>query len=365
MMTINPDYKSFTGSITRAEVDFFCTPHIVVDDIFPSNILEEINNNWPSTGFTPEVKGNNVFQIKKKEYSCIENIDFWRPFNEEVWPLMMASLAKKFEPFGEHIFGSLYKSDLSLCHPLTLMEANTEFNGHDMHTHFYHAPHWAFTVLVYVDPIDQLSNGTTLHALKPISANTSDGTPFQAEEISRRTEVAFDTFRWLDPTRPERQYRDKEIDYKGNRLFAFFDGPMALHSVKTTMSGKQVETDLRKNNEISRRRILRAHVKVHHDPFYKQISTICKSKIAPEMFMKCMAPGVQLDATEQAFKDQSLKKMYSFSINRYSLFDSSNTQLSKLESPKLSFYERTKKFLKHIFFAHSESYLDNFKNNIP
>jgi hypothetical protein len=357
--------KRIKNSVLSSEPSLFCTPHIVVDDLFSSELLQSINVKWPSNGFIGEVKGNSLLSVNKSDYKNIEYSHFWRGINEEIWPYLMADLAEKFEFFGNQLFGKLYQSDISLDHPLTLMQADCDFLGHNMHTHFYHAPHWAFTVLIYVDPDDQLSEGTSLHALQPENGKQSEGLSCIKEELQRCSDIAFDTFRWLDPSKPHVKYADKNIRYKANRLIAFLDGPMSLHSVNDYSAIPGKIDALAKNPERSRRRILRSHVKIHHAPFYKQMSEICGSKIDPTMFMKCMAPNAELTRREEKFKEEYLRNFYSHAVQRHSQMADISEDFEVAPKLASSFMEKFKSIFSRQSDIDSNNYLKNFISKIP
>lgn len=319
----NSSIDHIRKKILSCETQFFCTPHLVADEILPASLVSEINELWPLRGFSPEVKGNRVLQINRKSYAQLENSKFWENFNEYIWPELCAAVAKKFSPLGLQVFGNPYQESISLCHPLTLMESNTDFEGHDMHTHFYHAPHWAFTLLLYIDPNDVLSKGTTLHALQPLTPDGIQpsyvGLSCNKNELDRSTNIAFDTFRWKDPLQPDRKFSDKPIDYKANRLLGFMDGPLSLHSVEKY--NENLLTQIRKYPEKSRRRILRAHIKIDHNVFYEQFSTLLNSAISPTRFMELMKFDPILESNDQCFKDDILFKMYAIIVERHAFLN--------------------------------------------
>jgi hypothetical protein len=365
---INERSISSVSKVYNSEINFFSTPHLVVDDIFSSQLINEINDMWPSNGFINEVKGNAILPIYSGKYRNLKNWRFWENFNEEIWPFLIASIAKKFESFGMHLFGENYKKYISLDHPLTLMQANDEFIGHDMHTHFYHAPHWVFTVLIYIDNLDSLSEGTSLHTLQPLIGGENFGSSCIIKEIDRTTDVAFDTFRWLDPLKPDRKYLDLPIQYKTGRLFTFLDGPLSLHSVKNykNINGK---IDLIKRNPgLARRRILRSHVKVHHQPFYENLSKDYGTNIDPTDYMKLMSFDPILTDYEKLFKDKYLYNIYKNIVKKHGELQRITTIMeNNIES--IEYSSPLIKKLKFNFFNKnnnlSNDYTDIFLNRIP
>jgi len=366
-MNLPIESNLFFKKIENEKINFFSTPHIVIDDIFTTDLAKSINDMWPHSGFQSEVKGNHILPITRHKYQheLIEHFDFWSDFNEIIWPRLMSCIAKKFEPYCNHIFGNLYSENVSLDHPLTLMEANEEFDGHDMHTHFYHAPHWAFTVLIYIDDIDSLSEGTTLHALNPLYKNKNDSISCIKTELGRSTDIAFNTFRWLDPNNPSVNYSNFEVNYKFNRLFCFMDGPLSLHSVKKYSSINNKKNLISQFKNQSRRRILRSHIKVHHEPFYKYYSNIFDAKIKPEFFMKAMAFDPDLSNDELFFKKNTLYKLYGDMVKKHSELADINLTLVKNSSRRSLINNIKNVFNCKSISEPSDRYLAAFLNKIP
>ena len=226
------------------------------------------------------------------------------------------------------------------------MQADTSYNGHGMHTHFYHCPHWAFTVLLYVDPEDSQSLGTSLHALQPEQGPKNIGLSSMAKQIDRCTEVAFETHKWADQ---RNKYLDKTVNYTANRLFVFFDGPLSLHSVAPHNSDRNAPKILEEMT--SRRRVIRSHIKVHHSPYYQKMSKICGEDIDPTLFMRCMSGSDELNDDEQNFKGTILKKVYLSAVTSHShLMALQNQnwlqkQLERLSSLRQSACSYTDKFI--------------------
>ena len=361
------EHNIFSEKIENGKINFFSTPHIVIDNIFTAELAKSINEKWPINGFQNEVKGNRILPITRHKYQngAIEHCDFWSNFNESIWPRLMSTIANKFEPYGKHIFGDLYATKISLDHPLTLMEANEEFDGHDMHTHFYHAPHWVFTVLIYIDDIDNLSEGTTLHALNPLNSNTNYSLSCLKNELQRSSEIAFNTFRWLDPKKTLIDYNHLEIDYKFNRLLCFMDGPLSLHSVKKYSTINEKRELITKFKINSRRRILRSHVKIHHEPFYKYYSNLLGVEINPEFFMRAMAFDPELSNDELIFKNTFLFQVYKDMVRKHSMLDDIN-YFSERNLKDFSIISNIKKVFHSMGMSESrDRYLAGFLNKIP
>ena len=368
-MDLNRELDFFIPKIKNSQINFFSTPNFFIDEIFTDDLARLINKNWPKDGFMNEVKGNSILPIYRSNYQKLQNADFWSYFNENLWPSLVASIARKFELFGSHIFGANYQKFISLDHPLTLMQANNEFLGHDMHTHFYHAPHWAFTVLIYIDNEDYLSEGTTLHTLQPEFGSVNLSSSCLCNELKRSAEISFDTFRWLDPQKPERKYLDLNINYKFNRLFTFMDGPLALHSVNKYSTINEKIKSINENPLVARRRILRSHIKVHHQPFYEMLSNKYGEVIDPTVFMKLMSFDPEITVDEAKFKNDFLFQIYFDMVKKHSELQNIHNDQIKLEKNpeiKFNFLESLKsKFLHNSANNYTRRYIDNFNNYIP
>ncbi len=309
-------------AIASSQLGEFAVPHLIVDNIFPDDLVARINQNWPeyNEGFFSEVVGNHILQMYRRNYGGIaqQRLGFWQAFNELFWPHLVSATAEAFTAPAYEVFGDLYYEHLSLDHPLTLMQADPSYPGHSMHQHFYHAPHWAFTMLLYIDPEDTCSRGTAIHRLLPRGKTGQRQTSYQTEDVEWRAEVAMETFHWEDPKKPDRVYREQVSDYKSNRLFVFLDGPLALHSVPFDNPDHTPAAErARDGGRYARRRILRSHVKVHHDPFYRKHSSLLPEPIEPESFMRLMAPNAVLSAVDQRYQEKVLRPFFAERLAAY------------------------------------------------
>src|SRR5258708_6805291 len=121
----------------------FAVPHLIVDNIFPEDLVARINEHWPdNAAFKPEVPGNHILPIYRREYGLFSKpqLQFWKSFNEELWPTVVSATAEAFTGPAYEVFGDLYYKHLALDYPLTLMQADPTFAIHSIPTHFYHCP---------------------------------------------------------------------------------------------------------------------------------------------------------------------------------------------------------------------------------
>lgn len=337
--TFESDIKHVLSTIGRSPLQQFAIPHLVVDNVFPEELVARINDNWPAyeDGFFPEVPGNHVLRMYRQNYSNIsgQRLSFWKSFNEVLWPHVISAAADVLKAPAYEVFGKLYNRYLELDrdHPLTLMQADPSYPGHSMHQHFYHAPHWAFTMLLYIDPEDKLSRGTSLHRLLPREGMPHGESSYWADDVDWVANVAIDTFHWEDPQKPDRKYTEKAIDYKSNRLTVFLDGPLALHSVPWDNPQHTANPErARDGGRYARRRILRSHVRVHHAPFYEWHSKRLPEPIEPVSFMRLLAPNAVLSADDQRYRDKVLRPFFRERIEAY--------RRATTQAPKRPFWER-------------------------
>lgn len=309
-------------AVAASPLHNFAVPHLVVDDIFPASLVAQINDHWPDyeDGFIPEVPGNHVLQLR---YTKIRRMPeprrtFWRCFEKTLWPAVIAATSEALAGPLSTVFGENYYNRLSLAQPLTLMQADPTYPGHGMHTHFYHCPHWAFTMLLYIDPEDLYSRGTGIHQLLGSNGIGDRQTSYRTDDLDWRAEVAMDTFHWLDKQKPDRRYRDRVINYKANRLFVFMDGPLALHSVPfDNPDHRPNPTRANDGGRRARRRILRSHLMLDARAFYAKHSRMFLEPIALARYARIMAPNAVLSETDEQYRNQVLRPFFHERLQAY------------------------------------------------
>ena len=250
----------------------------------------------------------NILQFYEKNFKNlnIEQKKFWSEFYNEIWTQIMANISESFSKIGLEIFDKESMNDIRLDWPLTLMEADNSYLGHNIHTHFYHCPHWYFTVLFYVDGLDNESKGTTLHRIKDDKHN------FNSYNSSNAGELASVALNWNNFPEPFSNIKINEqtlfqtseamsVEFKTNRMFAFLDGPLSFHSVDKS------------NQKNNKRRIMRSHVKVHHPLFYNKHSVMLNCDFDPSLYMKVCQPNAKLSEKE---KIPNFEKPHFYCIKR-------------------------------------------------
>lgn len=253
--------------IARAPIHGFAVPHLIVEDVFTPDMVEAIDRLWPRDQalFHPEVLGNFLFSLRRAGYDQLSDKerDFWVPFNEQLWPNLIAAVAERFSPLLSHVFGEdLLATQFSLDPdwPLTLAHTTPDYRGINVHSHFWHCPHWAFTILLYIDRDDTKSSGTALHHLGSHADESS-----YLGNVDELAALAMDQLSW---EQMGREVPTRIANYRANRLFAMLDGPLAVHSVRTGPAGTWSEPRPTPDRWVARRRVLRSHAKVHHHPSY-------------------------------------------------------------------------------------------------
>ena len=295
--------------IGAAELRQFAVPHLVVDDLFSTDLIRAINDFWPDNGaFQPEAPGNYVIQLYPGNFRRIGRYKrtFWKVFNKRLWPAICGAVAQAFEPQGMALFGGLYRTHLSLDWPLTLMQATPDYNGLNAHTHFYHAPYWVFTVLIYVDPQETCSNGTALRRI-PTQNRAPMESSYNELDLDRLTDVAMgDAGPW-----DNEDYEMNTIDYVPGRMFAMLDGPLALHYVPFDKDDT-APSEKRKQNGggNARRRILRCHARVHPAQFYDQHTIDTAHPLDPERYTFVMTPGSALSDADRSYRETIIRTFY-------------------------------------------------------
>jgi hypothetical protein len=319
-MEFKDEVTHLRRAMASSSLRTFAVPHFVVDNIFPELLIQRINDSWPDhrDGFQPEVPGNYILHVHRLSRLRMTRQRFWRAFNAKLWPAVIAAASELLSKPLAEAFGEHYSRSLSSQSPLTLMQADPTYAGHGMHTHFYHCPHWAFTMLLYVDPDDKCSHGTGLHRLLPLTGPNGEPSSYQAADLAWRADVAMDTFHWLDPQKPDRRYHDEIADYRSNRLFVFMDGPLALHSVPfDNPDGRPDPARAADNGRHARRRILRSHVRVEEKQFFAKHSASLPAPIDLKRYAYVMAPNRVLSPDDQRYRDEVLRPFYQERIRAY------------------------------------------------
>jgi hypothetical protein len=349
-VTFERETEHVQAAISASPLRSFAVPHLVVDNIFPDVLVSRIADNWPEygEGFAPEVPGNHVLQMYRRDYGRIAEprLTFWRNFNEKLWPVVVAAAAEALAGPAHEVFGDLYYKHLALEQPLTLMQADPTYPGHSLHQHYYHCPHWAFTMLLYIDPEDRCSRGTGIHRLLPRDEANAPGeaneseTSYLTSDLDWRVEVAMHTQHWLDPFYPDRTYSDQVVEYKANRMFVFLDGPLALHSVPFDNPDHTADpARARDGGRHARRRILRSHVKVNSNAFYRKHSQLLPEPLEPTSYARLMAINPILSADDQRYRETVLRPFFRERLQAYARAAACK-QSTASEGPPARFWDR-------------------------
>lgn len=185
-------------------------PHLVWEGILNDEAVTAMRTRWPGVGnFKDEVPGNYVCSLGP----MLRN-DFWREFSDIITAKILGMALVAFAPWLSLRYPTPIKMNLPLY---SLMQAEGNYGGHDVHTHHYHDPCWMFTALLYLDADAEGHHGTTLLKVK---------------EGVDPAYAAAQTLNWQGLTEEH-----ATVDYKQGRLLVFMDSPISFHAVKPS-SGK-------------------------------------------------------------------------------------------------------------------------------
>jgi len=240
------EIASASKIIAEAEIIREPTPHFVVDDVFSPGFIEKIHAMWPNQSlFADAYPGRSNLSLLQATLVKMpaEKRLFFEKLGHEIYPAIVDKSLRHFNGILNPIFGDLLQNLEWGAVPL-LTQCEAGFDGQPEHTHFYHNPNWLMTSLLYLGPYEELEGTTFWQPIK--------GKP----DIEWYANIAMDGLRWehrrdIEPV--------KTVECKPGRLFCFLEGPLALHGVKP---GK-----IKKN---SCRRILRSHIGVSVERFYKE-----------------------------------------------------------------------------------------------
>ena len=306
--------KKIENVFTKKNVKLFGVPYILEDSVLSKTLIDEINFYWPNfEHFSKEVPGMNILQLYNNSFKTLDNEQkqFWSDFYHNIWIEVLANISQSFSQIGLQVFDEVCMKDIRLDWPLTLMEADSSYVGHNIHTHYYHCPHWYFTVLFYIDSSDIDSKGTTLHLMK--DSHNDNLSSYDSGDTEKLASFALNWNNYnnpfselkLDSNFIDKTSKSMNIKFQTNRLFSFLDGPLSFHSV---------EKSCQKNNK---RRIMRSHVKVHHPLFYNKHSEMLKCNFDPSLYMKVCSPHPQLSKDEKIFKNEYVVPFYEERISTY------------------------------------------------
>lgn len=224
-------------------------PHIIHDNFFDEKLLAQVIKYWPDNNhFYDEIKGIRLFDLVNATKDLPnEQKEFWNHFKEHHFPLINSQI---YDCFKEKIIKKFSTEDLPYPAQFNLMQSTSGFKAHAPHGHHYHNPNWAYTMLLYIESNHETTDGTdiyfpsTIHNLE----TNDDFTEFAIKYIYGGSESFFE--------KPE--YKEckidlvKKVEYKSNRLFAFFESPLSYHGVSDSNNDD-------KNYQTSQRKIIRLH----------------------------------------------------------------------------------------------------------
>jgi hypothetical protein len=179
-------------------------PYFVKDDLLNPQLVSDMKRNWPGPGyFSQEIPGNYVCGV-----DTLQSDGFWRNFIHDIFPSLAFNTLRFFAPWLEARYPGIGRFHVA---NYSLMQAEGDYGGHNVHNHHYHDPTWAATLLLYLDNTEG-HHGTTVMR----------GRSGEDEALA-----AAQTLEWRDLTEEV-----ETVGFRQNRLFAFHDNPIAYHCVK-------------------------------------------------------------------------------------------------------------------------------------
>ncbi|MCH7539356.1 MAG: hypothetical protein IH999_02980 [Proteobacteria bacterium] len=209
----------------QVKVDPF--PYFVLENVIDPATLDAMLEHWPDDNFVPDIPGQYFCDLKGPVVAD-ELREFWRGIRDGLVNDIAGILMRNFAPWIE----ARYPHGPEMTpQRIWLMQSDPGFLGHNVHTHHYHAPNWCGTIVLFLDEDAGGHHGTSVHRHAVTDLDS------QAKLAAGR--------RWQG--HPEIELAE-HVAYKQNRLLAFFDCPIAYHSVPPAP------------DSTSRRRIFRMHL---------------------------------------------------------------------------------------------------------
>ena len=215
--------------ILNSDVENIPYAHMIIDNFLNDETLDSIEKLWPSENQSNDLRGSNLFTFSDK-LKTLNNkeYEFWHNFLSKDIHSISLGLAEKFKNYFLH---KLRSSILEFGTGYAQRNVNIE-NQNDFaaHTHFDHDPLWVVTFLIYISDLNQNAPGTSLYKI-------GDNKDSQINNFLRWNDIWRIPDNELSYDSKIKKIKDlnfeliKTVDFKRNRMFAFFDGPFSFHAV--------------------------------------------------------------------------------------------------------------------------------------
>jgi len=224
-------------------------PHLTYENFLDEKLHSDILKFWPDDKlFYDEIPGIRLFDLVNHT-SNIKNNEakkFWCDFKKDI---ILKINQKIYDIFKENIENKFNKKRIPDLCQFNLMQATTGFKNHAVHSHHYHNPNWAYTMLLYIDDGGIGADGTDIY--KPAEehnlSNSLDYAMFSLKYIYGGDEESFNS-----TLKDYKLIRTKQVKFKNNKLFAFFETPFSYHGVSDP-----TKTDI--GYKMGQRKIIRLH----------------------------------------------------------------------------------------------------------
>lgn len=192
----------------EAKVEVFPFPHIIVEDVLPIDLYNELCAQWPDNTFRGIPNGWNTIRIGDFEGQRAENIyanEIWKQFSLTIVDQMIKKkVASFFHPYSPYRFGKEIPGEF-LCNSTDLGEHRLAQN-HQISAHVDQAYVFA-PIMIYFPKYDEI-------------VNIEHGTQFYRNTKNLESiDICFDHNVELVKTVP----------YKANTLCAFMQTPYSWH----------------------------------------------------------------------------------------------------------------------------------------
>jgi hypothetical protein len=212
-------------SATRTDYRDRPFPHLVVDDLLPACLFDQILEHWPDKrGFSAQDDGGRL-QLSLLRKGMLQSLprdqaDFWGDFITSVVPdIVREAMAW----LGRPLFDEMEPGDGELVVAMCdLLQISKPFEGIQPHTH-YHNPLLLGTCIIYVDDAGETLRGTDI--LGP-GAGRDD-----------RDFLAKPTLGDISGDRPSEMLKtSRRVPFGPNRGLIMMDGPISWHGATAAAS---------------------------------------------------------------------------------------------------------------------------------
>lgn len=201
-------------------------PHLVVDDLLPKPVFDQILAHWPGKqAFSAQDDGGRQ-QLSLLRQGMLQTLprdhaDFWESFITGVVPdIVREAMAW----LGRPLFDAMEPGEGEMVVSMVdLLQLSKPFEGIPAHTH-YHNPLLLGTCIIYVDDAGETARGTDIHA---------PGAGYEEIQDSA-VELALD--RATGESAHGILQTARRVPFEVNRSLILMDGPISWHGATAAPS---------------------------------------------------------------------------------------------------------------------------------